>query len=113
MALEVKDREKRRLKLGSTQIRLYEVLMSYPRYLRAAAPLDVRDVGGPRCGRRGGLQPVHEAEVNEFPIDEDVTGVLVVLVSLVVEVDEGHTALLVVAQSDKAILKRKYLIISH
>ena len=66
----------------------------------AAAPLDVRDVGGPRCGRRGGLEPVHEAEVDELPVDEDVARFLVGLavgLSLVVEVHVGQAALLEVA----------------
>ena len=67
----------------------------------------MRDVGGPRCGRRGGLEPVHEAEVDELPVDEDVARVLVGLIGLVVEVHVGHAALLEVAQSDETVLRGK------
>ena len=53
--------------------------IAYQGFLWAAGPLDERGVGGlrgPRCrpgvngGRLGGgLEPVHEAEVDELPVD--------------------------------------------
>ena len=41
-----------------------------------------------------------------IPVDEDVAGVLVGLIGLVVEVHGGHAALLEVAQADEAVLRR-------
>ena len=91
-----------------TNLNFYDI--AYQGFLWAAGPLDERGVGGlrgPRCrpgvngGRLGGgLEPVHEAEVDELPVDEDVAGLLVGLavgLSLVVEVHVGQATLLEVA----------------
>ena len=81
---------------------------TYPGILWVVAPLDERVVGG---GRRGGvLEPVHEAEVDELPVDEDVARRVLGgsgLAGLVVEVHQGQAALLVVAQPDEAVLRRR------
>ena len=74
--------------------------MTYPGILWVVAPLDERVVGGGRRGAGVVLEPVHEAEVDELPVDEDVARLrvgLAVGLSLVVEVHVGQAAFLEVA----------------
>ena len=85
--------------------------MTYPSgILWVVAPLDERVVGG---GRRGGgdvLEPVHESEVDELPVDEDVARRVLGgsgLAGLVVEVHQGEAALLEAVQPDEAVLKKR------
>ena len=85
--------------------------MTYPGILWVVAPLDERVVGGCRRGGGDGLEPVHEAEVDELPVDEDVARRVLGgsgLAGLVVEVHQGEAALLEAVQPDEAVLRRRH-----